>query len=329
MSQELMEIVLENKWASKRENILLLAGDASSRQYYRILQDNKTYVLCFDQSIVEKKENHNFLRMQQLLVENNISVPAIYEIDYNNGLILQEDLGDLTMLGLNSISSKNQVLTTYQQAIDIQLTINLIRGQNVKSVPFNSKFDVEKLMQEMDLTITHFVSLYLEIKEDDFITELRGDLLKVTSEIASLETVTTHRDYHSRNIMIKDERLVVIDFQDARQGIPQYDLVSLVDDCYFSLTTTEKEFLKKYYLNNAKLKNITKEGLNDFLYQYDLMKIQRTLKAIGSFCFINNTKGNSRYLKYVGYAFNNIRELLLEKPSLPALKKLVKIYYAK
>jgi aminoglycoside/choline kinase family phosphotransferase len=184
-------------------------------------------------------------------------------------------------------------------------------------------------MQEMDLTIKYFISSHLDIKDDSFVAQLRHELKQIVEMISSLPMVTTHRDYHSRNIMIHDSQMFVIDFQDARQGLPQYDLVSLVDDCYFRLCEADKEYLKKYYYHKAKDKKIVVGEYTDFVHQYNLMKIQRTLKAIGSFCYINDSKANPRYLKYIGHAFNNIRELLIEKTEFSALGRLVKLYYEK
>jgi aminoglycoside/choline kinase family phosphotransferase len=329
MSLELKKQIITNKWVSEAGQVNLLAGDASSRRYYRVTEKEKSYILCEDNTLIEKKETHNFLVVQKLMFENKIPVPDIVDIDFKHGLILQSDLSDLTMLGLNSISNNSKILHTYQNAIDLQLKINSITKTHVKADVFVLKFDVEKLMQEMDLTIKHFVRSYLEIIDEVFISNLRDDLLKVIKEIASLPTVTTHRDYHSRNIMISNGQLFVIDFQDARQGTVQYDLVSLVDDCYFKLGDSDKDYLKRYYFNKAIEKKLFMGNAADFYHQYDLMKIQRTLKAIGSFCYINDFKKNQRYLKYVGYSFNNIRELLLEKQDLPSLSHLVKLYYEK
>jgi aminoglycoside/choline kinase family phosphotransferase len=329
MNADLKKQIVKNKWVSDAGQIILLAGDASSRRYYRVNENKKSHILCEDSTLIAKKESHNFLVMQKLMLKNKIPVPEIVDVDFKQGLILQSDLSDLTMLGLNSISSKNKILNTYQNAIEIQLKINSIKETNEKADVFDLKFDVEKLMQEMDLTIKHFVRSYLEINDEVFISNLRDDLHTLIKEIALLPTLTTHRDYHSRNIMISNENLFIIDFQDARQGIAQYDLVSLIDDCYFKLGDSDKDYLKRYYFLKANERKLFKGDAADFNHQYDLMKIQRTLKAIGSFCYINDFKKNQRYLKYVGHSFNNIRELLLEKKDLPRLGHLVKLYYEK
>jgi len=331
MINEICDHILANNWLKKIEQIQLLTGDASGRKYFRVMAENKTYIICDDKTLMEKKEDHAFLVMQKILAENKISIPDVLQVDFKNGLIMQSDLGDITLLSHLATANENDVLKMYQIAIESQLKINLIVASSINKnfEPFVLKFDSVKLMQEMDLTIKHFFRSYLEIYDENLLLLIREELVVLVKEIEELPTCLVHRDFHSRNIMVQNNNLFIIDFQDARQGIPQYDLVSLVDDCYSKISENGKEYLKKYYFSRAKEEGLMKVTQDEFEYQYKLMKIQRTLKAIGSFCFINDTKNNPRYLKYVGYAFNNIREVIIGDQKLKNLKKLVQNYYEK
>ena len=140
--------------------------------------------------------------------------------------------------------------------------------------------------------------------------------------------VVCHRDYHSRNIMVVNEEVVVIDFQDARMGLPQYDLVSLLEDCYYKVSRDNKHDLKMIYWDNFLQKNCPQESKEEYLRLYDLMTIQRTFKALGSFAYIYKNRNDIRYLKYIGYAFENLRDVLFRYDEFRDLRVcLSEIYY--
>ena len=103
-------------------------------------------------------------------------------------------------------------------------------------------------MWEINFTIKYFLKSYLqaEVKKKELEMMLNGFSMLI-DEIVSFDMCLTHRDYHSRNIMVKENDYILIDFQDSRLGIPQYDLVSLIEDCYYEIDFNNKELLKKYY----------------------------------------------------------------------------------
>jgi aminoglycoside/choline kinase family phosphotransferase len=151
---------------------------------------------------------------------------------------------------------------------------------------------------------------------------------KIHGRLIEKEMVLTHRDFHSRNIMVKNDELIIIDFQDARWGIPQYDLVSLLEDCYYELDSTVKENLKKYYYNA--LESVVKDqgSFEEFCSLYDDMAIQRVFKAIGSFAYIYNKRSDVRYLKYIGFAMEKLKRIMLKSPKYDILRKSIfKFYY--
>jgi len=152
---------------------------------------------------------------------------------------------------------------------------------------------------------------------------------QICAELASLSRVLCHRDYHSRNIMIKDSDPVIIDFQDARFGIRQYDLVSLLEDCYYELFDENVDKLKKYYWENTKKSGDIQSSFEKFCYYYDLMAIQRTFKAIGSFSYIYHQRKDKRYLKYISHSMEKLKRFLLKYEKFHHLKQQIfEIYYA-
>jgi aminoglycoside/choline kinase family phosphotransferase len=147
--------------------------------------------------------------------------------------------------------------------------------------------------------------------------------------LASQKMVITHRDFHSRNIMVKGDEYTFIDFQDARWGIPQYDLVSLLEDCYYDLKEENRQKLKRYYYDHLDPAIHGQKSYEEFELYYQDMLIQRVFKAVGSFCYIYNWRKDDRYLKYIGFAMEKIRKVMMNNPRYLDLKqRLFQHYYA-
>ena len=147
----------------------------------------------------------------------------------------------------------------------------------------------------------------------------------ICKNISREERVLSHRDFHSRNLMFYKKSFFVIDFQDARMGVPQYDLVSLLDDCYYEVSPSNKVFLKRYYFDRFSGYG---KSFEHFLKLYDYVKLQRLFKALGSFAYVYRTKKDNRYLKYIGHGFEKLRETLKNYPEFDDLRILLsKIYY--
>ena len=119
----------------------------------------------------------------------------------------------------------------------------------------------------------------------------------------------------------------IIDFQDIRMGLPQYDLVSLLEDCYYKLEDQNLEKLKSYYFKQY-ISIYTDQTREKFNKLYDLMTIQRTFKAIGSFSYLYVVKKKPNFLKYIGFGMEKIKHKLNKYSELNDLKeRLFKDYY--
>jgi len=109
--------------------------------------------------------------------------------------------------------------------------------------------------------------------------------------------VVVHRDYHSRNLMVTAENNPgILDFQDAVLGPITYDLVSLLEDCYIALPASMEHQLIEFYRGRAKEFGIPITGRDEFMVSYDLMGVQRHLKAAGIFARLNHRDGKPAYM---------------------------------
>lgn len=307
------------------ERVEKLTGDASTRRYFRLFCGSKTFVACLDNPRRDGAK-YDFEEVQKIFSDNNVRVPEIYYQNREKGFLLEEDLGNRTLLEeLGQAGSRQLVKELYYPVIDELVKIHAINSDNYASTSMAKlRFDKDKLLDETRITNANFLIKLLGTDEEDpSINIVDQAFISICTLLDSGPWVVTHRDFHSRNVMMVDGKPVIIDFQDARMGLPQYDLVSLLEDCYFFVNKEVKADLLKYYMKKSNL------VMDDFERIYDLMAIQRLYKAIGSFSMIYNTRGDSRYLKFIGRAFETVLAKLSRYEQFLDLKlTLAKIYYA-
>lgn len=316
---------------AKLEEIDKLTGDASTRRYYRIFTSKESFVVCLDNPFDGEMEKHPFLSVQQFLVESKIRVPQILDHNLPRGYSLQEDLGDMTLLQhISTMTSTEEEYRIYKTIVDQLLELHRIPQTKVtNSNLFQLKFDYQKYMDETRFTFKYFLNFFNKIQDENLILELETLFDPIMKRLADQKMVITHRDFHSRNIMVNKGNFVFIDFQDARWGIPQYDLVSLLEDCYYDLKDENRQKLKRYYFDNLDPKIHGQKDYAQFEELYQDMLIQRVFKAVGSFCYIYNWRKDDRYLKYIGFAMEKIRRVMMDNPKYADIKKkLFQHYYA-
>src|SRR5690606_10364646 len=132
-----------------------------------------------------------------------------------------------------------------------------------------------------------------------------------------------HRDYHSRNVMIKFGKAHVIDFQDARMGPIQYDLVSLVHDSYVDMDDQLRDDVLEYYLAQATQYRAAPISRDHFFQIFRVQMLQRCFKACGSFASFYNMREDTRYLKYLPGTLKKVAMTLDAFPQYRTFKSLI------
>jgi aminoglycoside/choline kinase family phosphotransferase len=314
------------------ENIEKLTGDASTRKYYRIWTSTTSYVACLDNPTTDPNSEPTFLKLQRILQSEKVRVPLIFDKDLGTGYILEEDLGDVTFLkDIAQISTKDEEFLLYKKAVDLMAAIHNVDANKYKDEFFTKlAFDTEKLFSEMEFTKKYFLKMYLGLDvTTPGIEALYKRLYDMCYALSGLPRVLVHRDYHSRNLMVKNSEQIVIDFQDARMGTPLYDLVSLLEDCYYQLDSDNKKKLIEYYFDGYYRNIDNLITFEQFMYFYDMMTIQRVFKAIGSFSYIYAERKDLRYVKYIGFSFEKIRLIMLGHEDFSKERKIISsLYYA-
>ena len=266
-----------------------------------------------------------FVNVARLLSAMPVPVPRILDRSPELGILALEDLGDVTLQAHVGAASPAEHAALYREAVALITSIQQ-RGRELASpeyVPYGVSFDVEKLTWELRFFTKHFLEAYRGAVLSGATQEaLTQEYAAIADELAAEPGVLCHRDYHSRNLMLHHERLYIIDFQDARMGPDTYDLASLLRDSYVDFSEQQVEALIAFFL--AKRGASAAEDA-DFRRRFDLMALQRNLKALGTFGFQTTSRGNPVYIQYIprtlSYAranlakyarFSRLRELLAE-----------------
>jgi aminoglycoside/choline kinase family phosphotransferase len=299
------------------EQITLLLGDASSRHYYRIKARSPR--LPHEQFIIMHAPNpedklEQFIKVSESLEHMGVQVPKIFHQDVPQGLLLLEDLGDeLLLQRLNQDSVKNY----YHKAMDIIL--NLQRHPIPSILP---KFNQSYMLQEMSLFNDWFIRKHLNLDlsaaENEF---LEQQFYKIANIIESHPQTMIHRDFHSRNLMVlPNEILSVIDFQDAMIGPRSYDLVSLLKDCYICWPPHQVLEFCQYFFVKLADKDST---FDKFRQEFTLCGLQRHLKVLGIFCRLFYRDGKSRYLPDLPLTWKYMYDALHALPELGQFKQFI------
>jgi aminoglycoside/choline kinase family phosphotransferase len=248
-----------------------------------------------------------FVNVARLLSSMPVPVPRILDHSRELGIIALEDLGDVTLQAHVGAASAAEHAALYREAVALITTIQH-RGRELESshyVPYNVAFDVEKLTWELRFFTKHFLEAYRGAQLSDATREaLSAEFAAIAAELAAEPRVLCHRDYHSRNLMLHNGRLYIIDFQDARMGPDTYDLVSLLRDSYVDFSGQQVEALIAFFL--AKRGASAAEDA-DFRRRFDLMALQRNLKALGTFGFQTTSRGNPVYIQYIPRTLTYVR----------------------
>jgi len=298
-----------------------LSGDASFRRYFTGTVDEETYVLV--DAPPDKEDSRTFAQVAESFARADINVPEIFKADYERGFLCLSFLGDTLLLEkLKTLKAQNGITEAnviYQQAFQILLKIQKIQEGSAILLP---PFDGGMFQTEMDLFrewfCTGIMGLSLTDNDDDLLDHYFGKLIDAA---VNQTQVCVHRDYHSRNLLYQqDGNFGVLDFQDAVIGPITYDLVSLVKDCYISWPKTMIREWALQYANLAQTDGIIDSFRDEeFLYSFDMMGVQRHLKAVGIFSRLYLRDGKPDYLADIPRTLAYIKEVLGDYPEMYGL----------
>ena len=297
--------------------VVPLTGDASTRQYFRILRpDNPSVVLAvYDEPFTF--DTLPFVNVCRLFTSIPLPIPAIAGHADDLGILILEDLGDVTLQAHLGVTQPVEHDALYKQAVELVFRMQR-KGVELESdefIPYGVAFDRDKLMWELNFFVKHFLEAYRGVAISPAMrAALSEESLIIADELAGEPRVLCHRDYHSRNLMLHDRRLYIIDFQDARMGPDTYDLASLLRDSYVDLSEERVDDLIRGFLKLGGARNATPEVVAEYRRRFDLMSVQRNLKALGTFGHQTTSRNNPVYIQYMPRTLSYVRTNLERYP---------------
>jgi aminoglycoside/choline kinase family phosphotransferase len=282
-----------------------MPGGASTRRYFRLRRGPLSAVAMFVPDGTKAEEvvhgpapsRWPFLEVRDLLASRGVDVPAVLVEDTPNGWLLVEDLGDDT-LAAHLAAHPGAREPLYVRAVtDLASAQAALRDLPAGSVVGSRAFDEDLLLWE----IHHFREWALDARGYALpaATRARFDAVaqRLAARIARWPRVFVHRDYQSRNLMVRPGGgLCWIDFQDALLGPRVYDLVALLNDSYQVFDRAFVEARLDDYARAAGLPAAERAAIE---LEFDVVTVQRKLKDAGRFVFIDRVKGNPSFLKFV------------------------------
>lgn len=304
----------------QQARVTQLKGDASNRSYYRVAQGDASWVvMVMPPGAATRSEEVTkgaapdelpFVNVHRYLDALGVRVPAIHDYDAGAGLMLIEDLSDTTFERALNDGTREAL---YTRAVELlaRMRARADRQPDPRCLAFTRAFDRDLYRWELD----HFYVWGLVARTGQQPSTPEREVLdrtfdEISARLDRLPRGFTHRDYQSRNLMLKDGELVVIDFQDALLGPRQYDLVALLRDSYVELDRAFVERMVRRYLQALQAEGVDAGDPEEFLRTFDLLTIQRKLKDGGRFVFIDQVKKNPSFLPSIPASFRYVKAAL-------------------
>jgi len=292
------------EWVAKALNqtslsLEMVSGDASFRRYFRANVEGETWIAM--DAPPDKEDSSSFVAIAQYWLSRGVQVPTIHHYDLGLGFLLLNDFGDDVLLASlfsvaptatpNNVSGDHYYGLAMQALIEIQA---IESDSNYTLPPYDNALLQREMALFPDWLLEKRLGLTLNTQERTMLIQSFNALAE--SALAQPQ-VPVHRDYHARNLMVlKDDSLGVIDFQDAVFGPVTYDLVSLLRDCYIVWPDEKVErWCQQYYALLQAQGELSYDGAQ-FKAWFDFMGLQRHLKAAGIFARLSLRDGKHSYL---------------------------------
>ena len=289
--------------------------DASFRSYLR-LQTAQASLIVMD-APPDREPCDQFIAVADKLRAAGLSAPEIIARNLEQGFLILTDFGSSDYL--SQLDRQNEA-SLYDDALAALLRMQL--RIDADDLP---PYDAELLLREMDLFHDWFVGRLMGITLDPGQQACWQSVKKALVDNALEQPqVFVHRDYHSRNLMkTANGNPGILDFQDAVKGPITYDLVSLLRDCYIDWPPPRVDQLALAYYQMARVRQLVEVDSERFLHWFNLMGIQRHLKAIGIFSRLDIRDGKAGYLKDIPRTLEYLRQVSAGEVSMQGLLSMI------
>ncbi|HBI47286.1 MAG TPA: hypothetical protein DDX93_00950 [Smithella sp.] len=283
-------------------NLEPIKKGGSDRQFFRVTLPHKDSFILMHYGD-EVAENAHWSGINKFMASLNINVPRIIKQDLSRHFILLEDLGDVDLWSERFLPWDGR-RDYYFQALT---QIYRLHSFDLKSLPtdlqLSESYGPRLYKWEHDYFLENLVGEVCKIKlSSSDAAKLNKELDALSARLQKIEPCLIHRDFQSQNIMIKNSRPVLIDFQGMRKGCFFYDLGSLLCDPYVTFTDEERNELLDFYYELMNPAYSRDEFVNNFW----MGSVQRLLQALGAYGFLGLKKHKPDFLGHIGNGLENL-----------------------
>ena len=303
------------------KNLKKIKGDASFRKFFRKKNNNYNSIIVF----TKKEKIKNLLiydSINKILNKNKVLAPQLYNEYYHKDYIEIQDFGDDTIYRIFKKKVKSKIYY-FKKIVETLIKIQLIKDKNIKNFKKKNfkvpKYDNKILVQEANLFCDWYVQKNLKkSKREKFIKKFKKIIKKLSLSLKLKNNTFVHRDFHISNLILVNNKIGVLDSQDASIGNQAYDLASLIDDVRFRTSELIKNKVLKLYLDKQKKLNNEK-----FKNDFEILSILRNLKIIGIFTRLAVRDKKKFYLKLIPHAWSLISMRISKNEIFGELKELL------
>ena len=295
----------------KIEDVSPLRVEASHRHFYRLTTNQGNWVFMY--SPPELENNQAFVSVADQFLSAKVPVPEIRAHDLKYGWVLMSDLGTLHLADVYGTDLEDPALNA---AITELIPLSQIEGLPT--------YTAQRMWDELAIFSDWFVQEFLQEPVNGTLQEPFDRLVDATQ---MQPQSCIHRDYHSRNLLFQDNKLGVVDFQDALHGPVLYDIASLLRDCYYEFSEdVVQRWLTMFHQNQPLLADATTTQVWDW---FNFTAMQRQLKAVGIFARLHLRDAKSSHLPHILPVLIRLERLMAQYPELNALQASVSEYIDK
>ncbi|CAM3921829.1 phosphotransferase [Vreelandella rituensis] len=302
-------------WTAERHGLPTTAltlspagGDASFRGYFRLTLPEGENRMLMD-APPEQEDSQTFIAIAERWRAAGLAVPIIYAHDLTQGFIELQDLGETPLQNAFKAAEHPDTLARHSQALAVIAAL-----QNRADPSALPAYDAALLGRELDLFPDWCLNAWLGIDTPDSWPAVRKALIETA---LSQPVVSVHRDFDAMNLMLFEERLYMIDFQDAVAGPISYDLISLLRGryCRFSPETFSALVGEFYHQARRDGRLAADINLATFEHQTQAMAAQRSLKVLGIFCRLTLRDHKTGYLWRLPHFLDHLENSLATLPA--------------
>lgn len=318
--EEIVEQLYLDQFGLPPDAIEPLPVSGSDRKYYRVSIGKQTAIATINTNTAE---NNTYFYFTELFRKHGIPVPEIYRISKDRKSYLQQDVGHKSLFDvLQEEGFTDRVKKLYMESLALLARVQWIAGReaNFNQCYATSRFNEEAIMADLLYFKYYFADLQ-KISYDRAV--LMDEMQRWSREIGRMQPLTLmYRDFQSRNIMVKDDKVWLIDYQGSMQGPPQYDVASLLWQAKAQLPDTWKEELLTSYITSVNALPTPRVEEIHFRKGYAQLVLLRMLQVLGAYGFRGLLERKPHFLSSIAPALKNLSGFLANHPQLPAYPEL-------